>query len=73
MIEKESGIHFASRNNHVFRKSLNSNVLIPLGYDEIERSMILGHSPRVNLENYTYLGSYKYDGIINKAKTRSKL
>lgn len=72
MIEKESGIHFARRNNHVFRKSLNSNILIPCGFDEIERSMILGHSPRVNLENYTYKGSYKYKGIIEKAKMNSK-
>ncbi|MBR2122973.1 MAG: site-specific integrase [Lachnospiraceae bacterium] len=72
MIEKESGIHFARSNNHVFRKSLNSNVLIPYGFDEIERSMMLGHSPRVNLENYTYKGSYKYAGIVEKVKTHSK-
>ena len=34
--------------------------------------MMLGHSPRVNLENYTFQGSYKYKGIIEKAKLQSK-
>lgn len=52
--------------NHVFRKSLNSNVLIPNGFDSIERSMILGHSVRVNMENYTYQGQYKYREIMDK-------
>lgn len=57
--------------NHVFRKSLNSNVLIPNGFDAIERSMILGHSVRVNMENYTYQGAYKYKEIMDKLVTQS--
>ena len=45
---------FHVTNNHAFRKSLNSNVLIPMGLDEVQRSQLLGHSPKVNIENYTY-------------------
>ena len=41
-------------NNHAFRKSVNSNVLIPMGFDEVQRAELLGHSPEVNLNNYTY-------------------
>ncbi len=41
-------------NNHAFRKSVNSNVLIPLGFDVVQRADMLGHSPEVNLNNYTY-------------------
>ena len=68
MIEKELKIRLPKKKNHLFRKSLNTNILIPMGLDELERSMILGHSVRVNLENYTYQGSYKYDGILKKVK-----
>ena len=45
---------FHVTNNHAFRKRLNSNVLIPMGLDEVQRAQLLGHSPKVNLENYTY-------------------
>ncbi len=41
-------------NNHAFRKSVNSNILIPMGFDEVQRAAMLGHSPEVNLKNYTY-------------------
>ena len=41
-------------NNHAFRKSVNSNILIPMGLDEVQRADLLGHSPEVNLNNYTY-------------------
>ncbi len=45
---------FHVTNNHAFRKSVNSNILIPMGFDEVQRSEMLGHSPEVNLNNYTY-------------------
>ena len=56
-------------NNHVFRKSLNTNVLIPQGYELTERSMMLGHSPRVNLENYTKENGYMYKSMVEKAQS----
>ncbi len=40
--------------NHAFRRSLNSNVLIPLGIPETERAELLGHSVMTNLRNYSY-------------------
>lgn len=51
-IMEKLGFHVT--NNHAFRKSLNSNVLIPMGLDEVQRAALLGHSPKVNLTNYTY-------------------
>lgn len=56
-------------NNHVFRKSLNTNILIPQGYELTERSMMLGHSPRVNLENYTKENGYMYKSMVEKAQS----
>ena len=41
-------------NNHAFRKSLNSNVLIPMGFNEVERSAMMGHSVETNLKHYTF-------------------
>ena len=45
---------FNVTNNHAFRMSLNSNVLIPLGIDAPVRAKLLGHTVEVNLANYTY-------------------
>lgn len=41
-------------NNHAFRMSLNSNVLIPLGIPVTERAKLLGHSVETNLRNYSF-------------------
>ena len=48
--------------------SLNSNVLIPSGFDVRERSLILGHSIVVNEKYYSYAGSYLNPQILEKAK-----
>lgn len=45
---------FKITNNHAFRMSLNSNVLIPAGLDAKERAAILGHSITTNESYYTY-------------------
>ena len=41
-------------NNHAFRKSLNSNVLIPLGIPITDRAYLLGHSVEVNARYYSH-------------------
>ena len=41
-------------NNHAFRMSLNSNVLIKAGLDAKTRAAILGHSITTNESYYTY-------------------
>ena len=41
-------------NNHAFRMSLNSNVLIKSGLDAKTRAAILGHSIATNESYYTY-------------------
>jgi len=75
MIQKElqkvygEDFRLEKTNNHVFRKSLNTNVLIPQGYELTERSMMLGHSPRVNLENYTKENGYMYRSMVERAKS----
>ena len=48
------GIGLTITNNHAFRMSLNSNVLIPAGLDARERAAILGHSITTNESYYTY-------------------
>ena len=70
---------FHVTNNHAFRKSLNSNVLIPMGLDEVQRASLLGHSPEVNLSNYTYKRLDDTDEIYqlfnnftSEVKTRSR-
>lgn len=45
---------FEVTNNHAFRMSLNSNVLVPLGIPVSDRARILGHSVDTNLTYYTY-------------------
>lgn len=41
-------------NNHAFRMSLNSNVLIPKGLDTGDRAALLGHSIATNLNYYSF-------------------
>ena len=41
-------------NNHAFRMSLNSNVLIPLGIPVTDRARLLGHSVDTNLQHYSF-------------------
>ena len=41
-------------NNHAFRMSLNSNVLIPMGISVADRAAMLGHSIETNLKYYSY-------------------
>lgn len=54
-----------SISNHVLRMSLNSNILMNK-LTIAERSLILGHTPEVNLKNYSHAGSYNYPGIREK-------
>lgn len=54
-----SSIGHSVTNNHAFRMSLNSNVLIPCGLNEAERALILGHSIQTNLTYYSYTNKYK--------------
>ena len=42
-------------NNHAFRMSLNSNVLIPLGIPVTERAYLLGHSVEINERYYSHM------------------
>ena len=46
------GFHIT--NNHALRMSLNSNVLIPAGFDDQQRAYLLGHSVRTNLQFYSH-------------------
>ena len=41
-------------NNHAFRMSLNSNVLIPMGITVADRAAMLGHSIETNLKYYSF-------------------
>ena len=45
---------FEITNNHGFRMSLNSNVLIPSGISTADRAKLLGHSVETNLKHYSY-------------------
>lgn len=54
-------------NNHAFRKSLNSNILIgKLGMTVTERAKFLGHSEEVNLKNYTYIRDDQYEESMRR-------
>ena len=44
---------FTITNNHAFRKSLNSNILIPRGIPSAERAALLGHSIETNNRYYS--------------------
>ncbi len=50
-------------NNHAFRMSLNSNVLIPLGIPVTERAQLLGHSVETNQKYYSYAQKDSKDQI----------
>lgn len=52
-------------NNHSFRMSLNSNVLIPLGIPVTERARLLGHSVETNLKYYSFARKGNMDDIRN--------
>ncbi len=45
---------FDITNNHAFRMSLNSNVLIPMGISVADRAAMLGHSIETNLKYYSF-------------------
>lgn len=53
-------------NNHAFRMSLNSNVLIPLGIPVQQRAYILGHSVETNLRHYTHMRLESLNDITMK-------
>ena len=50
-----SHLGFNITNNHAFRMTLNSNVLIPMGLNTKQRAELLGHSIRVNEEHYSHI------------------
>lgn len=52
-------------NNHALRKSLNSNILIPLGVDVTDRASMLGHSVETNLRYYSYARKDNTDELIS--------
>ncbi len=43
-----------AKSNHALRRSLNSNVLIPMGVSAADRAKLLGHSVETNLKYYSY-------------------
>lgn len=45
---------YSISNNHAFRMSLNSYVLIPLDIPVTQRAYLFGHSPEINLKYYTH-------------------
>ena len=45
---------FNVTNNHGFRMSLNSNVLLPMGLSVADRAKLLGHSVETNLKHYSF-------------------
>lgn len=60
-------------NNHAFRMSLNSNVFIPAGIPVTERARLLGHSPKTNLQYYSYAGKDSLDRlkeVLNSVNTQ---
>ena len=50
-------------NNHAFRMSLNSNVLIPLGILATKRAYLLGHSVEINERYYSHMRTESLEGI----------
>ncbi len=59
-------------NNHAFRMSLNSNIFIPAGIPVTERARLLGHSPKTNLQYYSYAGKDNLSDlreVLNNANT----
>lgn len=58
--------------NHTFRRSFNSNVLIQNGIAVTDRAKLLGHSPEVNLRNYSYASRDYLDNICNVLNCANK-
>lgn len=58
-------LNFPITNNHAFRMSLNSNVLIPLGIPVTDRANLLGHSVETNIKYYSFAGKDNLDDICN--------
>jgi hypothetical protein len=59
-------------NNHAFRMILNSNIFIPAGIPVTERARLLGHSPKTNLQYYSYAGKDNLSDlreVLNNANT----
>lgn len=56
---------FNITNNHAFRMSLNSNVLIPRGLDVKQRAYVLGHSVETNEKFYTYMRNEELEQVRN--------
>lgn len=56
---------FYVTNNHAFRKSLNSNVFIPLGLPVTERARLLGHSVETNLRFYSLPEKDNMDNVCD--------
>lgn len=57
-------------NNHAFRKSLNSNVLIPAGFTVSERAYLLGHSVDTNQRFYSFVREESLDRIRDTLNQR---
>lgn len=64
---------FKVTNNHALRMSLNSNVLLPLGINEAERSQMLGHSIQTNLQHYSFCGKDNLDDICGLLDARAQV
>lgn len=59
-------------NNHAFRMSLNSNVLIPAGLSPAERAYILGHSIETNERYYSYTRREQATAIGSKLENHQR-
>ncbi len=67
------GMGYNITNNHAFRMSLNSNVLIPLGIPVTERAYLLGHSVEINERYYSHMRTESLEGvkeILNQSFTQ---
>ena len=64
-----SKLGFKAHNNDMLRRSLNSNVFIPLGIPLTERARLLGHSVETNLRFYSYAGKDTNDEICELLNT----
>ena len=56
-------------NNHAFRMSLNSNVLIPLDITVTEKAYLLGHSVEINERYYSHM---RTDSLIDLKQKLNK-
>lgn len=61
--------------NHALRRSLNSNVLIPMGMSVADRAKLLGHSVETNLKHYSFAQRDYVDSardLLNKSQKNEK-